>query len=107
MRWWSWLFAPVAVSVAVRREYVCELLDSHCPVTTVGALSGVTAAETAGDRALGAQLLSSLAYQITNVGKRDDARQQPGRATPFVHRWSQLCASVAVNTGHMLIFSDG
>lgn len=36
-------------------------------------LSGVTAAETAGDRALGAQLLSSLAYQITNVGKREDA----------------------------------
>jgi hypothetical protein len=36
-------------------------------------LSGVTAAESAGDRALGAQLLSSLAYQITNVGKRDDA----------------------------------
>ncbi|MGC5033925.1 helix-turn-helix domain-containing protein [Micromonospora sp. DT229] len=36
-------------------------------------LSGVTAAEAAGDRALGAQLLSSLAYQITNVGKREDA----------------------------------
>lgn len=36
-------------------------------------LSGVTAADTAGDRALGAQLLSSLAYQIANVGKRDDA----------------------------------
>ncbi|TDC45152.1 XRE family transcriptional regulator [Micromonospora sp. KC207] len=36
-------------------------------------LSGVTAAESAGDRALGAQLLSSLAYQITNVGKREDA----------------------------------
>ncbi|WP_026284400.1 helix-turn-helix domain-containing protein [Salinispora arenicola] len=36
-------------------------------------LSGVTAADAAGDRALGAQLLSSLAYQITNIGKRDDA----------------------------------
>jgi len=36
-------------------------------------LSGVTAAQAAGDRALGAQLLSSLAYQIANVGKRDDA----------------------------------
>lgn len=36
-------------------------------------LSGVTAADTASDRALGAQLLSSLAYQIANVGKRDDA----------------------------------
>ena len=36
-------------------------------------LSGVTAADTAGDRALGAQLLSSLAYQIATIGKRDDA----------------------------------
>src|SRR6266545_1197927 len=36
-------------------------------------LSGVTAAQAAADRALGAQLLSSLAYQIANVGKRDDA----------------------------------
>jgi hypothetical protein len=36
-------------------------------------LSGVTAADTARDRTLGAQLLSSLAYQIANIGKRDDA----------------------------------
>ena len=36
-------------------------------------LSGVTAAQTAQDRALGAQLLSSLAYQIANIGNRDDA----------------------------------
>jgi transcriptional regulator with XRE-family HTH domain len=36
-------------------------------------LSGVTAAEAAGDRALGAQLLSSLAYQIANIGDRVDA----------------------------------
>jgi transcriptional regulator with XRE-family HTH domain len=35
-------------------------------------LSGVTAAQDAGDRALGAQLLSSLAYQITNIGSRED-----------------------------------
>src|SRR5439155_772249 len=36
-------------------------------------LSGVTAAQAAGDRPLGAQLLSSLAYQIANIGNRDDA----------------------------------
>ncbi|WP_019031086.1 helix-turn-helix domain-containing protein [Salinispora arenicola] len=36
-------------------------------------LSGVTAAASAGDRALGGQLLSSLAYQIANIGKREDA----------------------------------
>lgn len=36
-------------------------------------LSGVSAADSAGDRALGAQLLSSLAYQVANVGRRDDA----------------------------------
>jgi transcriptional regulator with XRE-family HTH domain len=36
-------------------------------------LSGVTAAQAAGERPLGAQLLSSLAYQIANTGKRDDA----------------------------------
>jgi transcriptional regulator with XRE-family HTH domain len=36
-------------------------------------LSGVTAAQAAADRALGAQLLSSLAYQIANTGNRDDA----------------------------------
>lgn len=35
-------------------------------------LTGVAAADIAGDRALGAQLLSSLAYQITTVGKRED-----------------------------------
>jgi len=36
-------------------------------------LSGLTAAEAAGDRALGGQLLSSLSYQIANIGKPDDA----------------------------------
>nr|WP_246002703.1 transcriptional regulator [Allorhizocola rhizosphaerae] len=36
-------------------------------------LSGVHAAEQAGDKTLGAQLLSSLAYQIANIGKREDA----------------------------------
>ncbi|HEX6968167.1 MAG TPA: helix-turn-helix transcriptional regulator [Micromonosporaceae bacterium] len=36
-------------------------------------LSGVAAAESAGDRPLGAQLLSSLSYQIANIGKREDA----------------------------------
>jgi transcriptional regulator with XRE-family HTH domain len=36
-------------------------------------LSGVTAAQAAGNRPLGAQLLSSLAYQIANIGKREDA----------------------------------
>ncbi|BCJ52811.1 hypothetical protein Asp14428_42860 [Actinoplanes sp. NBRC 14428] len=35
-------------------------------------LTGAAAADTAGDRVLGAQLLSSLAYQITNIGKRED-----------------------------------
>lgn len=35
--------------------------------------SGVGAAEAAGDRALGAQLLSCLAYQIATVGRRQDA----------------------------------
>lgn len=35
-------------------------------------LAGTIAADTAGDRVLGAQLLSSLAYQITNIGKRED-----------------------------------
>ncbi|WP_248294942.1 helix-turn-helix transcriptional regulator [Actinoplanes sp. TBRC 11911] len=35
-------------------------------------LTGVRAAEDAGDRVLGAQLLSSLAYQMSNVGNRDD-----------------------------------
>jgi transcriptional regulator with XRE-family HTH domain len=35
-------------------------------------LTGAPAADTAGDRVLGAQLLSSLAYQITNIGKRED-----------------------------------
>nr|WP_183218307.1 helix-turn-helix transcriptional regulator [Actinoplanes campanulatus] len=35
-------------------------------------LTGAAAADTAGDRVLGGQLLSSLAYQITNVGKRED-----------------------------------
>jgi len=36
-------------------------------------LSGVTATQAAADRALGAQPLSSLAYQIANIGNRDDA----------------------------------
>lgn len=36
-------------------------------------LSGVSATEAIGDRVLGAQLLSSLSYQIANVGRRDDA----------------------------------
>ncbi|MEV0457890.1 helix-turn-helix domain-containing protein [Catellatospora methionotrophica] len=36
-------------------------------------LSGLSATETIGDRVLGAQLLSSLSYQIANVGRRDDA----------------------------------
>jgi hypothetical protein len=36
-------------------------------------LSGVIAAEQAGDKTLGAQLLSCLAYQIANIGKRADA----------------------------------
>ncbi len=36
-------------------------------------LSGVTAARANGDRVLGAQLLSSLSYQIANIGRRDDA----------------------------------
>lgn len=27
VRWWAWSFAPVAVSVAVRREYICKLLE--------------------------------------------------------------------------------
>jgi hypothetical protein len=36
-------------------------------------LSGVAAADAGADRALGAQLLSSLSYQIANIGKRDDA----------------------------------
>ncbi|MFG1654369.1 helix-turn-helix domain-containing protein [Micromonospora sp. NPDC049275] len=35
-------------------------------------LTGAAAADTAGDRVLGGQLLSSLAYQITNIGKRED-----------------------------------
>jgi transcriptional regulator with XRE-family HTH domain len=35
-------------------------------------LTGAAAAENAGDRVLGGQLLSSLAYQITNIGKRED-----------------------------------
>lgn len=36
-------------------------------------MSGVDAATEAGDRVLGGQLLSSLSYQIANVGKADDA----------------------------------
>lgn len=36
VRWWSWLFAPVAVSVAVTHAHVCEWLDIDCPITTVG-----------------------------------------------------------------------
>ncbi|WP_207920275.1 hypothetical protein [Saccharopolyspora aridisoli] len=36
-------------------------------------LSGADASEAAGDRVLGAQLLSSLSYQLANVGKRRDA----------------------------------
>lgn len=36
-------------------------------------LSGVDAAEEAGDRVLGAQLLSSLSYQLANVGNPSDA----------------------------------
>ncbi len=36
-------------------------------------LSGVSATEVIGDRVLGAQLLSSLSYQIANIGRRDDA----------------------------------
>lgn len=36
-------------------------------------LSGVDAAEAAGDRVLGAQLLSSLSYQLANVGNPRDA----------------------------------
>lgn len=36
-------------------------------------LSGVSATETIGNRVLGAQLLSSLSYQIANVGRREDA----------------------------------
>lgn len=36
-------------------------------------LSGVTSAQSAGDRSLGAQLLSSLAYQTATIGNRDDA----------------------------------
>ncbi|BCJ76081.1 hypothetical protein CS0771_56250 [Catellatospora sp. IY07-71] len=36
-------------------------------------LSGVSATETVGNRVLGAQLLSSLSYQIANVGRREDA----------------------------------
>jgi transcriptional regulator with XRE-family HTH domain len=35
-------------------------------------LTGTAAADTAADRVIGAQLLSSLAYQITNIGKRKD-----------------------------------
>lgn len=35
-------------------------------------LTGTAAADTAGDRVLGGQLLSSLAYQITNIGNRED-----------------------------------
>lgn len=54
-------------------------------------LSGVAAAEQTGDRALGGQLLSCLAYQIANVGKRADALliarsavKGAGHATPVV-----------------------
>jgi transcriptional regulator with XRE-family HTH domain len=36
-------------------------------------LDGVSAADAASNRVLGAQLLSSLSYQIANVGKREDA----------------------------------
>jgi transcriptional regulator with XRE-family HTH domain len=36
-------------------------------------LAGVSAADAAGDRPLGANLISSLAYQIANIGKREDA----------------------------------
>jgi hypothetical protein len=35
-------------------------------------LTGAAAADTAGNRVLGGQLLSSLAYQITNIGNRED-----------------------------------
>ncbi|RCW43322.1 hypothetical protein DFQ14_107212 [Halopolyspora algeriensis] len=54
-------------------------------------LSGVAAAEEAGDRMLGAQLLSSLSYQIANVGNPADAAllartavQGAPEATPVV-----------------------
>jgi Helix-turn-helix domain len=45
----------------------------HYPQAQQHYLSGVTAAEQAGDKTLGAQLLSCLAYQIANIGKREDA----------------------------------
>lgn len=44
----------------------------HYPQAQHHYLSGVTAAEQAGDKTLGAQLLSCLAYQIANIGKRAD-----------------------------------
>lgn len=54
-------------------------------------LSGVTAAHEAGNRALGGQLLSSLAYQIANIGAPEDAELLArsalagvGDATPLV-----------------------
>ncbi|HZM77682.1 MAG TPA: helix-turn-helix domain-containing protein [Candidatus Limnocylindrales bacterium] len=45
----------------------------HYPKAQQHYLSGVEAAERAGDKTLGAQLLSCLAYQIANIGKREDA----------------------------------